>query len=75
MCMGVEGSWYLISYNQDPYPCPSNQENLLKIPGIFLVPWDGKTGLSFNHYIIRPRVGPAGIPREPILPYTWFPLG
>ena len=29
-----------------PSPCPSNQENLLKIPGIFLVPWDGKTGLS-----------------------------
>ena len=60
VCMGVGKGWEPRYRHPSPSPCPSNQENLLKIPGIFLVPWDGKTGLSFNHYIIRPRVGPAG---------------
>ena len=53
--VGVYGrgkGWEPRYRHPSPSPCPSNQENLLKIPGIFLVPWDGKTGLSFNHYII-----------------------
>ena len=50
---GIGGKGWEPRYRHpSPSPCPSNQENLLKIPGIFLVPWDGKTGLSFNHYII-----------------------
>ena len=66
-----------------PFPMPQPSISIGWGRGTSLLPisilrgfwWINLEAGTCNHYIIRPRVGPAGIPREPILPYTWFPLG